>query len=147
MSQIEQWEDVKGYEGYYQVSDLGRVRSLERTIIDSLCTRIFKGKVLKQTEHNGKQPYFYVTLSKSRKNKKLLVHRLVAETFIPNEDNKEQVNHIDGDPQNNTIINLEWVTNAENTQHAYDTGLYVNSKRGRWYQPCQLSFLDINSKP
>ncbi len=146
MTLIEEWKDIEGYEGLYQVSNLGRVRSLKRTIVDSWCTRVFKGRILKQTEHNGKQPYFYVTLSKNHKNRKILVHRLVAECFIDNDHNKEQVNHIDGNPQNNNVENLEWVTNAENTQHAYNTGLYVNSKKGRWYKPCQLSFLDINSK-
>lgn len=64
-----------------------------------------------------------MTLSKQHKNKKILVHRLVAQAFIPNPCNKPQVNHIDGNPQNNFIENLEWVTNSENTQHAWNTGL------------------------
>lgn len=119
--------------GYYEVSNLGRVRSLKRIIKDTWCTRSFEGRVLKQTKHNGKQPYFYVTLSKEHKTKKILVHRLVAEAFIDNPECKPQVNHKDGNVHNNKVSNLEWVTNAENTQHAYDTGLYVNSRKGRWF--------------
>jgi len=82
------WMDIKGYEGYYQVSNLGGVRSLERIIKDSWCTRTFKSKILRQTNHNGKQPYKYVTLSKNCILTKKLTHRIVAETFIPNPDNK-----------------------------------------------------------
>lgn len=80
-------------------------------------------KILKGTEHNGKQPYFYVSLRKNGKTKKIFIHRLVAMTFLDNPNDKEQVNHIDGDVQNNVVCNLEWCTNAENTQHAYDTFL------------------------
>jgi len=123
VKEIEIWKDIVGYEEIYQVSNLGNVRSLNRTIVDSWCTRVFKGKVLTQSIHNGKQPYYYVTLSKQHKSKKCFVHRLVAEAFVPNLEDKPQVNHIDGNPQNNNSINLEWVTNAENTQHAYDTKL------------------------
>lgn len=123
------WKDIKGYEGLYQVSNHGRVRSLDRIIVDNWCTRKFKGQVLNPTEHNGKQPYLYVSLSKQGEVKKYFVHQLVAETFIPNPENKPQVNHKDGDPQNNKASNLEWVTNAENTQHAYNTGLNSKSKK------------------
>lgn len=117
------WKDIKGYEGYYQVSNYGRVRSLDRTVVDSWCTRNLKGKILKQTKHNGKQKYYYVSLSKDNQIKKVFVHRLVARAFISNMKIKPQVNHKDGNPFNNKVENLEWVTNAENTQHAYDTKL------------------------
>lgn len=133
----EVWKPVIGFESSYEVSSLGRVKSVMRIIVDRKCVRIFKGKILKPTEHNGKQPYFYVSLSNGGKIRKYLVHRLVAEAFIPNPLCKEQVNHIDGNPQNNSVENLEWCTNSENTQHAYDIGLYVNSKKGRWYKSCQ----------
>ena len=123
------WKDIKGYEGLYQVSNYGRVRSLDRIIVDNWCTRKFKGKVLNPTEHNGKQPYLYVALSKQGKAKKVFVHQLVAEAFVPNPENKPQVNHKDGNPKNNKASNLEWVTNAENTQHAYNTGLNSKSKK------------------
>lgn len=120
---VEVWKDIIGYEGYYQVSDCGRVRSCERIVKDSKCTRVFNGKILNPTESNGKQPYYYVSLSKSGKTRKKMVHVLVAIAFIPNPENKPQVNHKDGNPQNNHADNLEWVTNAENTQHAYDKHL------------------------
>lgn len=120
------WKDIKNYEGLYQISNYGIVKSLERVIVDSYCTRIIKGKILKSTNHNGKQPYRYVSLSKNGVIEKAFMHRLVAQTFIPNPDNKPQVNHIDGNVLNNYIENLEWVTNAENTQHAYDT--FLNKK-------------------
>lgn len=122
------WKDIKNYEGLYQVSNRGRIRSINRTIVDNWCVREFKGRILNPTEHNGKLPYLYVSLSKQGKIKKFFIHRLVAETFIPNPKNKSQVNHINGNPQNNNVINLEWVTNAENTQHAYDTGLNSKNK-------------------
>lgn len=126
--QKEIWKPIKDYEGLYEVSNLGRVRSVERTIVDSKCVRVFHEKTLKPTKHSGKQPYCYVSLSKNRKVRKRMVHRLVAETFIANPLNKEQVNHKDGNVLNNCVENLEWCTNAENTQHAYDTWL---NKKGQ----------------
>ena len=107
----ELWKDVKGYEGLYQVSNYGRVKSLTRTMVDNRCTRTFKGQLLKPMTHNGKQPYLYVSLSKCGNIKKVFIHRLVAETFLHNLDNKPQVNHKDGNARNNLVSNLEWVTN------------------------------------
>lgn len=123
----EMWKNLSGYEGLYQVSSLGRVRSLDRIITDSHCSRLMKGKFLKATTHNGKHPYKYVSLSKKGHIEKAFIHQLVAKTFIPNPKEKPQVNHIDGDPTNNILTNLEWVTNAENTQHAYDN--LLNQKK------------------
>lgn len=122
------WKSIKDYEGRYEVSNLGRVRSIERIVVDSKCTRTFHEKILVPTRNNGKQPYYYVSLSKDGKPRKRMVHRLVAETFIDNPMNKEQVNHIDGNVLNNEVNNLEWCTNAENTQHAYDTWLNQNGQ-------------------
>lgn len=123
-----EWKPIKGYEGLYEVSNTGLVRSVDRIISDVRSPlRIFKGQTLHPTEHNGKQPYYYVSLCKNGKNKKRLVHRLVAETFIDNPSHKEQVNHKDGNVHNNNASNLEWCTNAENTQHAYDT--FLNKRK------------------
>lgn len=124
------WKDIKGYEGLYQVSNLGRVKSLERIILDSFCTRQFKGKILSPTQHNGKQPYYYVTLSKEHKSHKEFIHRLVAITFINNPKNLRQVNHKNGNTHDNNVNNLEWVTNRDNTIHAYDN--YLRNKKVIW---------------
>lgn len=103
------WKDINGFEGLYQISNLGRVKSIRNNII------------LKQTY--CKSNYLKVKLSKNCKQKTIQVHRLVTETFIPNPDNKPQVNHIDGNKENNHIDNLEWVTAKENTEHAIKIGI------------------------
>ena len=114
---------VKGFEGLYEVDTQGNVFSVDRIIHDVKCDRLFRGKMLKPTEHNGKQPYFYVSLCKNGKSTKQMVHRLVAEAFIPNPLNLPQVNHKDGNVHNNAVWNLEWATNADNTFHAYENRL------------------------
>ena len=105
------WKDVKGYEGVYRVSSFGRVRSLDRV---SSIGRKLKGKVLKQKVTKG---YNMVSLSKDGNPKGKTVSRLVAKTFIPNPENKPEVNHIDENKQNNHVDNLEWVTAKENANH------------------------------
>lgn len=108
----ESWKDIKGYEGIYQVSNLGRVKSYDS--IDKL-GRVRKGRVLKNYLNNWGYPI--VTLSIKSKLKTFRVHRLVAEAFIPNPENKPQVNHIDEDKTNNMASNLEWVTAKENVNY------------------------------
>lgn len=104
----EEWKPVKGYEGRYEVSNLGRVRSLKRATTN--------GVVLKQTIKHG---YMHVCLSKENKPSTKRVHRLVAEAFIANPMGKPVVNHIDGDKTNNAASNLEWATNSENELHSF----------------------------
>ena len=87
----------------------------------------YKNKILKKYKTSGN--YDYVSISINNKTKHFKVHRLVAETCIPNLDNKPQVNHIDGNKQNNKVENLEWVTNSENIIHAYQTNLMKKTKR------------------
>jgi hypothetical protein len=124
---MEIWKDIVGYEGLYQVSDLGRVRSLDRIIKGNKGSEYLKkGKILKQTFNLKK--YSQVNLSKYGVDYHKRVHRLVAETFIPNPEMKPQVNHIDGNKNNNHVINLEWNTESENVIHAYRLGLNVRSK-------------------
>lgn len=106
----ERWRDIKGYEGLYQVSDLGRVKSLN-------CHRSGKEKILKPVD-NGKG-YKLVHLVKEKRLKWKSVHRLVAESFIINNNNKPTVNHIDGNRANNKVDNLEWATYSENNIHSY----------------------------
>ena len=117
----EEWRDVSGYEGLYQVSNLGRVRSLDRWRKNGSGEYKQKGRILNQgyTTTGYKQ----IVLNKDKKRKTLKVHRLVAIAFIPNPENKPNVNHIDGNPHNNNVENLEWCTQAENVQHAINTGL------------------------
>lgn len=114
------WKDIEGYEGLYQVSNLGNVKSLRKRIDKGKCHRHFDEKILKPIETN--RGYLRVKLCKDRKIKKIRVHRLVAEAFIKRPE--LEVNHIDGNKKNNKVENLEWVTQRENKQHAWITGLY-----------------------
>lgn len=122
----EVWLDVEGYEGYYEVSNKGRVRSLDRIIYkqnghgENTYPFLLKGRVMGQGERNG---YCYVNLCVDDRRVKKYVHRLVAEVFIGNPFKKRQVNHIDGDKKNNAVENLEWCTARENKAHALELGL------------------------
>ena len=117
----EVWKDIPGYENSYQVSSKGLVRSLDRYVNHKTSKKIFcKGKVLKQAiDEDG---YCRINLRYKGKDKRFGVHRLVASTFIPNPDNLPQVNHIDGDKENNCVENLEWCTPLYNNRHAYLIG-------------------------
>ena len=126
---LEEWRDIPGFEGYYQVSNLGNVRSLDRYVVANKSggKKLLKGKMMKLTKDRGriesKTKYLVVNLRKEGKNKVCQVHRLVAEVFIPNPMNYPVPNHIDGNKENNMVDNLEWVTYSENNQHALNTGL------------------------
>jgi hypothetical protein len=113
----EQFRDIKGYEGMYQVSNYGRVKSLDREYI---CARgqhrRVIGRILKQKKNRC--GYMVCSLSNHQDLKEFLVHRLVASAFISKIDGKYDVNHIDGNKTNNHYSNLEWVTKSENTLHA-----------------------------
>lgn len=117
------WKDIAGYEGLYQVSNFGRVKSLEREeyVPGFSRRRIRKGRILAQTKNRG--GYMLAHLSKDGTAKRVSVHRLVAKAFIPNPGGKTTVNHIDGDKTNNMSNNLEWATMSENVSHAFRTGL------------------------
>jgi hypothetical protein len=117
------WKDVVGYEGLYEVSDSGEVRSRDRYIktdIRHVKSRLIKGKILFQNlKPNG---YKTVDLCKDGKVKTTLVHRIVAEAFLPNPDGLRFVNHKDSNRANNIVSNLEWVTSSENRKHGITNG-------------------------
>ena len=117
MSNQEIWKDIPNYEGYYQVSNLSRIRSVDRFFISKKGKKVnVKGQIIKHiTNGSG---YKQVCLYKNGKQKIILVHRLVAISFINNINNKPQINHIDNNPANNKIENLEWTTQSENIRHA-----------------------------
>ena len=121
------WKEIKGYEGYYEVSDNGEVRSLDRFIPHSDGSLHFrKGQTMKQTPSTGRdgsQGYLVVNLRKNHMSWVAQVHRLVAMAFIPNPHNLPTVNHIDGNKHNNKVSNLEWVSYGDNNIHALSNGL------------------------
>ncbi len=108
----EEWKDIKGYEGLYQISNLGRVKSLPK--VRDLYFRTDE-RILALSTHKG---YLQVGLHKNNKRKLYRVHRLVAETFIPNPNNYKEVNHKDCNKQNNYIDNLEWCDRKYNVSYS-----------------------------
>lgn len=106
------WKDIKGYEGIYQVSNLGRIRSLDRYLYFGYQYCLFKGNIKRQSNLKG---YKTVMLSKNNHNKRFLVHRLVGIAFIENINNKPQIDHINGIKYDNRVENLRWVTDKENS--------------------------------
>jgi hypothetical protein len=122
------WKAILGYEGYYEVSSHGEVRSLDRTISQKdrwtgkSYSRVMRGKELAlKTDKDG---YKLVILSKDGKTRTHKVHRLVLRAFSANPMMKPQVNHINGDKSDNRLSNLEWCTDLENTHHAIKNGLF-----------------------
>ena len=112
------WCEIKDFEGLYQVSNLGRVLSLDKEIINKNGkSKIQRAIILKQTTDRG---YKAINLSINYKKLRTGVHRLVALAFIPNIENKPCVNHINGIKHDNRVENLEWVTYSENERHSFD---------------------------
>lgn len=126
------WRPIRGFEGRYEVSDIGRVRSLDKTVehrsgLSGTCTQFYPSKIINQLKHNG---YMQVVLAMNGKTSSARVHRLVANAFIPNPNQLPQVNHIDGDKTNNDANNLEWVTAKQNVDHSVLNGLRPTKHRG-----------------
>ncbi len=121
---MEQWKDIKGYEGRYQISNLGRVKGLP--INEKFYKR--SDEIILKTFVCG-SGYQEVILTVNGERKPKLIHRMVAEAFVPNPDGKEEVNHKDGNKFNNECTNLEWVTPSENIRHSYDA--LLNKGRGK----------------
>ena len=124
------WKDIKGFENLYQISNLGRVKLLDKESphFNSIHGVKFISELIKKTEI-GKNGYYRVGLTKDNKTKHFLIHRLVGIAFMPNPENKPQINHKNGNKLDNRLENLEWVTRSENSIHAIKTGL-IHIKRG-----------------
>lgn len=127
---IEEWRDVVGYEGLYLISSFGNIKSLHNNQVKDKGTFVTKCG------------YIRVELSKEGVNKKYPIHRLVAIAFLPNPENKPQVNHINGIKVCNYLTNLEWVTQSENQIHAIETKLQKSAK-GNVHYNTHLTNSDI----
>ena len=118
----EVWRAIPGFEGLYEASTEGRIRSLDRLITGKNgVTKKYAGRIIRPIPMN--QGYLTVALSKDGNAVRYLIHRLVAITFIPNPNDFEEVNHIDGVKGNNALSNLEWMSRVRNIRHAMDMGL------------------------
>lgn len=129
---MEIWKEIVGYEGFYEVSNYGKIRSLERKIEQkdangNIYLRTMKGRVLSSNKNNG-NGYKVVALCKGHGERQInnYIHILVAKAFVSNPENKLTVNHIDGNKSNNYFYNLEWATSLEQASHAQKNNLRNN---------------------
>ena len=123
------WKDIEGYEGYYQVSNRGRVKSLERDVVKKDGTIIHCNEKLKINVHDQKG-YQMVKLHKNGSGSMKKVHRLVAQAFIPNPNNLPQVNHMDEVKSNNSVDNLEWCDSKYNNNYGTKKQRISDAKTG-----------------
>ena len=149
MIQIEEWKDVNGYEEYYQVSNFGRVKGLNR-YKKARNGSISKTKERIMAQTTTKKGYLKCKLSKENISKNIPVHRLVATSFLENIQNKPQINHIDGNKKNNNLNNLEWCTGKENVKHAIDKVLrkkipkaIITMENAREIRKSNLSYFEL----
>jgi len=128
MSEI--WKDIIGYENVYQISNLGNVRRLETFMMNknNIMQKFNAKNLLPNLDTTG---YYRISLCKNHIHKKTSVHRLIALHFIPNPENKPEVNHINGIKTDNRIENLQWNTYSENIKHAYDNNLRQSAWKGK----------------
>ena len=138
---MEQWKDIPGYEGYYQASDNGRIRSMDRIVKARPDREYFQqGRILQTAP--VKNGYLKVALSVDSVKKYFKVHQLIAKTFLPNPN--QCINHKDGNKENNHVSNLEWCTHSENLKHSY----LICGRVGPWLGKEQKRGKDSpNSKP
>lgn len=142
----EVWKDIDGFQGCYQVSNLGRVKGLNRYVAcgKNGGMRLQKECILLTSEN--RKGYLRIRISRSRKEKYTLpVHRLVAKAFIDNTNSYPQVNHIDGNKKNNIVSNLEWCDNSYNQIHAYVHGLNDQSKYEAGRPKRKVAQIDIQT--
>jgi len=139
LSVAEIWKDAFGYEGLYQVSNLGRVKSLERYKKNGKNSLQLIPEYFKTTKQNNKTGYVQVDLYKNNKRKNWNLHRLILSTFKGY--SKLDVNHINGIKTDNRLENLEYCTRKENMKHAWDNGLCENVRRQSKIQAQKLNFI------
>ena len=116
----EEWRDIKGFEGYYQCSSFGRVKSLSREVPDRRSVRVIITRIKKQFSNINGYPSIFLNKNKIKIQDR--VHRIIGRTFIDNHENKKCINHKNLIRTDNRVVNLEWVTNRENNLHAYANG-------------------------
>lgn len=114
---MEIWKDIKAYEGLYQISNSGNVRSLDRYETNGRTMILYKGKMLSKAISHSNKGYYIVSLSKKGKSTKKYIHRLIAEAFIPNPNNYPCINHKNENKLDNRIENLEWCTDIYNINY------------------------------
>lgn len=128
------WRDILNLEGYYQVSNMGKVKSIKRTVVYKDGRNFnYPEVILKQRKDTNGYLQVGFNINGCKENHR--VHRLVAGVFLAKNESKTAVNHIDGNKENNTFENLEWVTYQENTRKGYETGLFEKTRdiaRERW---------------
>lgn len=137
----DEWQDIPGYEGLYQASISGFIKSLDRTVkCRGSKQRVIPGRIIKS--HKKNNGYIFVRLTKNKKSKNKYLHRLVLKAFSNKNEWKDTVNHIDGNKENNCLSNLEWASRSENLKHAYKNGLNKVTE----YQKSQTSKANRGSK-
>lgn len=146
----EEFRDIENYEGLYQISNYGRVKSLKRktnVCLKNNTKRVVKERILKNSLHlKSRGPHYRIKLSKENKTVMIYIHRLIAEAFIPNPNNHPIVNHIDGNALNNMADNLEWCTIEHNVRHAFENGLIKIRKGTKSHMYGKSGSLSPNSK-
>lgn len=126
------WKDVKEYEGLYQISNIGRIKALDKSVKNRYSYKFMPSKLLKP--YKNKLGYCYVCLYKNKKRKRYYIHRLVAENFIDNENKLKEINHKDENPSNNCVDNLEWCDRRYNCNYGNHNKKISKSKSKRIIQ-------------